>query len=478
MPSNSNISWPLSDILQATGGKLLTGKPSTGFAGISTDSRQIAPGECFLCLKGDTHDGHTFISTVVQRGIQGVIADNAAVDQNLLARLDQDGIACIAVEDTLTALGDLAAFLRQRSGLSVMALTGSNGKTTTRTMITHVLDRRFKVLSPFGNFNNLVGVPLTLLRIEPEHEWAVLELGMNSPGEIRRLGEICSADIGLITNIGPAHLEGLGSLEGIMEAKGEIIETISANGTMIFNADDPLVMRLTKRTHCQTVLFGQTPAATIRASSLKPDPHGVSFRLHVPQGERQIRLPIPGIFNVSNALAAAAMGTCLQIALDDIQAALESFTPVTARLNVLELPGDVHLIDDTYNANPASVNAAISTLKGISGGKRSIAVLGDMLELGQAAAGLHREIGCNAAKSGLDKLFVTGKFAGDVEQGARECGMAAKNIIYGSKEEIFKHLEQIVTPGDWILVKGSRGMRMETLVQALKQKQGVGEKTS
>ena len=478
MRSHPGISWPLSDVLEATQGALLTGQRSIGFTGINTDSRQIHPEECFVCLKGESHDGHQFIPSVIALGVRGVIADKAALDQKLLTQLDGANVCCIAVQDTLVALGDLAAFLRRRSDLSVLALTGSNGKTTTRTMITNVVSRRYHVLSPFGNFNNLVGVPLTLLRIKPDHEWAILELGMNRPGEILRLGEICSADIGLITNIGPAHLEGLGSLEGIMEAKGELIETISTNGTMIFNADDPLVMRLAKRARCQTLLFGQAPEAKIRASALKPDPQGISFRLHVPPEEREIHLPIPGPFNVSNALAAVAAGSCLKIPLDDIQAAIQSFTPVNGRLNVLTLPGKVHLIDDTYNANPASVKAAISTLKGISGGRRSIAVLGDMLELGKASPELHRDIGCFAGKSNIDKLFITGQFAEDVAQGAQECGMSPESIFNGSKKEIFKQLDKIVAFSDWILVKGSRGMRMETLVQALKEKQGYLEKLS
>jgi len=478
MTANPNIPWSLSDILDATGGEVLTAPQSIEFSGINTDSRQIAPQECFVCLKGDTHDGHRFIPTVIQMGVRGIIADRTALTQNLLTTLAKARVSCIAVRDTLMALGDLAAFLRRRSGLSIVALTGSNGKTTTRTMITHVLSRRFTVLSPFGNFNNLIGVPLTLLRIEPNHEWAVLELGMNSPGEIRRLGEICAADIGLITNIGPAHLEGLGSLDGIMEAKGELMETISVDGTLIFNADDPLVMRLAKRAQCQTVLFGQAPGADIRASSLKPDSHGISFRLHLPHGERRIQLPIPGLFNVSNALAAAAVGTCLNIDLDDIQAALQSFTPVTGRLTILELPGDVHLIDDTYNANPASVKAAISTLKDISGDQRCLAVLGDMLELGEAAPDLHAEVGCKAGKSDLNKLFVSGQYAAAVRQGALECGLDPENIYCGSKEEIIEQLAKIVAPGDWILVKGSRGMRMETVVHALKQKHQHLEKLS
>jgi len=478
MSPTATTPWSLADIIDATGGVVHTGSRNILFEGFNTDSRHIRPEQCFVCLKGDTHDGHQYIQAAVRQGVRGVIIDQAFLGQMSLESLDAAGVTSVAVKDTLSALGDLAAFRRQRSGLSVMALTGSNGKTTTRSMITGVASRRFNVLSPFGNYNNLVGVPLTLLRIEPDHEWAILELGMNCPGEIRRLGQICSPDIGLITNIGPAHLEGLGSLEGIMEAKGELIEAIASTGIMIFNADDPMVMRLAKRTVCQTLLFGLTAEAEIRASSLENTARGIFFQMRVPEGERRIHLQIPGAFNVSNALAAAAAGVCLGIPLDDIQMALQSFTPVHGRLNVLEMRENIHLIDDTYNANPASVKAAIGTLEKLSGDRRSIAVLGDMLELGNAAAELHTDIGRYAGRSKLDKLFITGQFAAAVELGALEGGIPPADIFCGSKEEIVDRLDRAIESNDWILVKGSRGMRMETVVQALTVKHGKVENPS
>jgi UDP-N-acetylmuramoyl-tripeptide--D-alanyl-D-alanine ligase len=471
-PSNS---WSINDIIDATGGIVSVGGVTTVFSGFSTDSRGILPEQCFVCLKGDTHDGHRFIPSVIRQGVKGVIVDRTAADQMLVNTLAEAGITCIAVSDTLGALGDLAAFHRLRSDPSVIALTGSNGKTTTRAMMTDVVGRRFSVLSPFGNFNNLIGVPLTLLRIEPGHEWAILELGMNRPGEIRRLGQICSPDIGLITNIGPAHLAGLGSLEGILEAKGEIIETLPARGKMIFNADDPMVMRLAKRAQCQTLLFGMSTDAEIRGTDISDSTNTVSFRLHTPAGDTQINLLVPGSFNVSNALAAAAVAYCLEIPLEDIKTALQGFTPVRGRLNILQTRDGVHLIDDTYNANPASVKAAIATLGKLRGRQRGIAVLGDMLELGEASGELHTEIGRFAAQANLDKLYLTGRFSTDVEKGARDGGMASTDIFYGSKAEILDALNKYIESNDWVLIKGSRGMRMETLVQALKIKHGYME---
>jgi UDP-N-acetylmuramoyl-tripeptide--D-alanyl-D-alanine ligase len=467
--------WSVADIIEATGGTLCTGSKAARFEGFSIDSRAIHQDQCFLCLSGDVHDGHTFIPDIIKQGVGGIILQQEKADPALLKTLESAGIACVAVKDTLMALGDLATFHRFRWDLSVIALTGSNGKTTTRTMITEVVKRRFKVLSPFGNFNNLVGVPLTLLRARQDHEWAVMELGMNRPGEIRRLGQICSPNVGLITNIGPAHLEGLGSLEGIMNAKGEMLETLSPGGRLILNADDPMVMSLAERAPCKPILFGLAENADIQATDLENRAVTVSFRLHAPGGSVQVTLPVPGEFNVSNALAAAGVGYCLEIPLKEIKTALESFMPVKGRMNILRTVHGPHLIDDTYNANPGSVKAALGTLALLKNKQRGLAVLGDMLELGRASEDLHDQIGRVAAASGLAKLYVTGNFADVVEKGARKEGMKAADILCGSKEDILEALRKTIEPGDWVLIKGSRGMRMETIVQALQAEYGQME---
>ncbi len=478
MIAKQQTAWSVTDIIDATGGVLYAGSNAARFEGFSTDSRAIDQAQCFICLVGDIHDGHRFIPDTIRQGITGIIVQQNKTDQALFKLLEKAHVTCVSVKDTLTALGDLASFHRRRSDISVITLTGSNGKTTTRTMITGIVERRFNTLSPFGNYNNLIGVPLTLLRIDGSHAWAILELGMNRRGEIRRLGQICSPDIGLITNIGPAHLEGLGSLEGVMNAKAEMLENLAPKGTLILNADDPIVMRLAKRARCKLILYGLSEDADIRATALENSTTGVSFRLHFPSADIHVSLPVPGQHNVSNALAAAAVGNCLEIPLGEIKTALGSFRPVKGRMNILRTVHGFHLIDDTYNANPVSIKAAIRTLTGLRRKQRGMAALGDMLELGQASVDLHTDIGRFAAASGLAKLFVTGRFADAVQKGARDGGMAGANILCGSKDDILDGLKNNIEPQDWVLIKGSRGMRMETLVQALLAEYGRMEDTT
>jgi UDP-N-acetylmuramyl pentapeptide synthase len=257
-----------------------------------------------------------------------------------------------------------------------------------------------------------------------------------------------------------------------MNAKGEMLETLSPKGRLILNADDPMVMRLAKRASCKTILFGLSKDADIRATTLENRATAVSFRLHVPSGNIHVTLPVPGAFNVSNALAAAAVGYCLEIPLNEIKTALGSFMPVKGRMNILQTVHGPLLIDDTYNANPGSVKAALRTLAGLRKEQRGIAVLGDMLELGRASRDLHAEVGRFAAASGLAKLYLTGNFADAVEKGALSGGMAAADILCGSKDDISDALKKVIKPDDWVLIKGSRGMRMETLVQALQAQYG------
>jgi UDP-N-acetylmuramoyl-tripeptide--D-alanyl-D-alanine ligase len=315
-----------------------------------------------------------------------------------------------------------------------------------------------------------VGVPLTLLRLDSTHEWAVLELGMNHPGEIARLGDICRPDIGLITNIGPAHLEGLGSLEGVMHAKGELIEKVNPGGSVILNADDPMTERLARKTSEPPVLFGLSETAHIRGTNAADVPGGVAFTLETREGRTKVKLPVPGKFMIVNALAAAAVGRAAGIPLSEIKAGLENFKPIKGRMNLIALRDGITVIDDTYNANPGSMKAALLTLKDQKKGRRGIAVLGDMLELGEASRDLHREIGMFAARSGISRLYATGDYADGVLEGAAEGGMTTRDLFSGPKLDIFKDLTRELSTGDWVLVKGSRGMRMETLVQDLERR--------
>jgi UDP-N-acetylmuramoyl-tripeptide--D-alanyl-D-alanine ligase len=301
----------------------------------------------------------------------------------------------------------------------------------------------------------------------------VVELGTNSPGEIARLAEICAADIGVITNVGPAHLEKLGSLDDVMREKGDLLKKLKADGRAILNADDDRVCRLAAATGKDVVLFGLSENAAVRAEDIHETADGITFTLMLPQAHTPVHLKLSGRFMVANALAAAAVGYLTGIAVHDIKAGLESFSTTAGRMGILEIPGGIHIIDDTYNANPSSMLAAITTLNTLSAGQRSILVSGDMLELGEHSRALHRQLGAQAADAGVWKLFVTGEFAEAVAAGAREAGMNQEQIFTGTKSQIIAALITELQPGDWLLVKGSRGSAMEEVVKGLKQWAGV-----
>ncbi|MFZ7125962.1 MAG: UDP-N-acetylmuramoyl-tripeptide--D-alanyl-D-alanine ligase [Desulfobacterales bacterium] len=460
--------WEVSDVLKATGGRLVQGPQNRRFSGIGIDSRRISPGEIFVSIKGEVHDGHRFIPDVVASGIRGVVIGRKREPEYRNTLIDRPDVVVIAVEETTRALGELAAYHRRRIDVPVVALTGSNGKTTTRAMTEQVLAVRFSVLATSGNLNNAIGLPLTLLRLTGDHEAAVVEMGMNHPGEIDYLGQIAEPDIGMITNISPAHLEGLGSIDGVRDAKGELLGRIRKEGTALLNADDPKVLELVPRSPVTTLLFGESPAAEIRATEIEEAPGGVRFRLVTPRGDHKVSLTANGRFMVSNALAAAAAGFRMGLEPAEIARGLEKFRPVKGRMEI-RASGGVHIIDDTYNANPASMAAALRTLDHLKGEARGIAVLGDMLELGPASAALHRELGERVARSETARLFVTGNLAEAVADGAIAAGMAPERIRLGEVAELSEALRRILKEGDWVLVKGSRGMRMERIVQNLQK---------
>jgi UDP-N-acetylmuramoyl-tripeptide--D-alanyl-D-alanine ligase len=462
--------WTIDDILQATGGELVAGHRDQVFEGVAIDSRRIRATEAFVAIRGAVHDGHRFIPEVVERGVRGLIVGRERIDD--ARRSDWTGsqpIACVAVADTLRALGDLAAYHRRRSRAAVVAITGSNGKTSTRRMTAGVLSRRFAVLEPLKNLNNQIGVPLTLFNLEPRHDWAVLELGTNTPGEIARLAEICTPDVGLITNIGPAHLEGLGSLEGVLAEKGSLLSGLAPGGRAVLNADDPRLRRLAERRSAATLLYGLAAEAGVRAEQIQETRHGLDFDLVAAGGRTAVHLPAYGRFMVHNALAAAAVGHLLGLSLEEIRIGLEDFSPVQGRMRVLTLKTGIHLIDDTYNANPASMEAAVATLRRLRGTDRGVLVVGDMRELGPDAPDLHRDLGRLAARSGIGKLLACGEFAAQVAAGAAEAGLPAVDVVAGSRAEIAEALLGELKTGDWVLVKGSRAMGMEAIVMAIQK---------
>jgi UDP-N-acetylmuramoyl-tripeptide--D-alanyl-D-alanine ligase len=361
----------------------------------------------------------------------------------------------------------MAAFNRRRTPVSVIAITGSNGKTSTRKMVSDVVSRRFCTLSTQGNLNNDIGLPLTLLNLNRDHQWAVVELGMNRPGEIQRLAEICLPDIGLITNIGPAHLEGLGSMKAVTKAKGELLGKIKPDGTAILNADDPRLLKMADITPINVLFFGMSKDAAIRAESVEKKGEGLSFSLVLPDETILVHLQTPAMFMISNALAAAAAGHLLGLTAVEIKNGLAAFKPVQGRMNIHNTGKGIHIIDDTYNANPGSMQAAIITLTSLKGKNKGFLIVGDMLELGEHSAPMHQKIGAVAARSEIAGLYVTGKYAEDVAKGALEEHMSPNDIFKGTHEEIIDAVSDRLDAGDWVLVKGSRGMAMEKVVQAL-----------
>ena len=459
--------WTTEQVLTATGGSRMSGPADTAFAGIGIDSRTIGPDDLFVAIAGESHDGHRFVTDVLDRGVNGVVAADDQVANLPMARMAAAGIVCIVVADTTRALGAMARFNRNRGHLKVVAITGSNGKTSTRILMDQVISRTFSTLSTSGNLNNHIGLPLTLFRLTPGHQAAVLELGMNHAGEITRLGRICEPDVGVITNVGPAHLEGLGTIENVARAKGELLNTIRPGGTAILNADDPRVAALAGNLNCPVILFGSAGAAQVRADDIHPTESGMTFTLTTPSGSTPVTLATPARVMVSNALAAAAAGELMGVPIKHIQAGLEAFCPQAGRMGIRLLGGDIRLVDDTYNANPDSMVAAIETLTSMHGHRRTIAVLGDMLELGPQSADLHRKIGRAAGDARLDRLYIAGSFAAAVAEGAMDRKMKTDRIFCGTKAGIIEQLNHDLQAGDLILVKGSRGMAMEAVVEAI-----------
>ncbi len=467
MQVTEKIPWTTTEILKATGGDLLSGDPDHIFTGISIDSRDITPPEIFICIRGNSYDGHSFVLDVLKKGVAGLVINGEKFGDLPRLPKTKNRIVCVGVQDTIKALGDLALFHRRRANASVIAITGSNGKTTTRKMTAGVVEQRFVTLSSRGSYNNEIGLPLTLLNLKKCHQWAVLELGMNRPGEIERLSEICVPDVGVITNIGSAHLEGVSSIAGVISAKEELLKKIKPNGTALLNADDYRVMKLAERIAVKVLFFGLSEKADISARSVKEKDQGIDFTLCLPKETVSIHLKTAGRFMVSNALSAAASGYRLGLSAEEIRAGLQSFRPVAGRMNVVRTLRGIQIIDDTYNANPDSMKAAIDTLGFLKKKKRGIFVAGDMLELGEFAESMHRMIGTLFAKSETAKLYITGDFAGVVAAGAKNEGMDASDIFIGSKKDIIEDLTHFLQPGDWVMVKGSRGMAMEKIVKKL-----------
>jgi UDP-N-acetylmuramoyl-tripeptide--D-alanyl-D-alanine ligase len=455
-------------ILKTTGGTLIQGEQEAFFSGLSTDTRTVKTGEVFVALRGERFDGHAFLSDALAQGAAGAIVERSVLKD--LAVNSFGSKPLIAVSDTLTALGDIAAFWRESFSLPVVCITGSNGKTSTKEMVAFLLGGSLSVLKNQGSFNNLVGLPLTLLRLAPSHEAAVLEMGTNIPGEIKRLSEIAKPTVGVITNIGQAHLEGMGSFETLIQEKGDLFRFIGREGVIVVNHDDPNVTGLARESFARQIGFGVDTQADVRIDRIdRRGREGVRFRLTVGKESVWADLKVLGLHFLHNVAAAVAVASLFRMSLDDMKRRLADFGPLPMRMEVLSI-GDVTFINDTYNANPSSVEMALRTLSDCSGGRRAFAVLGDMLELGDAAGEAHRSVGRLVGELRLSGALLLGDYAADVLVGASEAGMDSRSVrIYQNHEEIVKRLRVLLRAGDWVLVKGSRRMQMETVIQRLEE---------
>ncbi len=463
------MAWTLEEILTATGGSLEGQAKTRRFDEIVTDSSKVKTGSVFVALKGERFDGHRFVKDAVSRGAACLVVHEA------LPASDRQGVTAVRVQDTLTGLGDLAHFRREQYRPIVLAITGSNGKTTTKEMLAAILQHALldgqplkgRVLKTEGNFNNLVGLPLTLLGLRKAHRVVVVEMGTNRPGEIGRLAEIAAPDLGIITSVAPAHLAGLNSLAGVAKEKGALFSRMRPGGTVIINLDDPWVRRLGEKFYGKKVSYGRR--GQVRAESgLLLNSGAMRFTLRLGQQRGQVRLHLIGQHNIANAVGAAAMAYSLDIDLAAIRRGLESVKPYSMRMQLENWRG-IRIINDAYNANPASMMAAIKTLAEVKSHGARAAVLGDMFELGKHSRREHRRLGDQLAQARLDRVYLLGERALDVRKGALSGGMKSDQVIVGeSHSDIGQRLRAQIKKGDWLLVKGSRGMKMEAVLSELK----------
>ena len=445
-------------VVEACRGELLSGDPETKITGVSTDTRTLEPGDLFFALTGESSDGHKFLADALSRGASGVVVSRKVESRRLAIRVD----------DTLLALGDLAAFYRSKFAPVVVGVTGSVGKTTTKEMIAAVAAANGHVLKSAGNFNNEIGVPLTLFELSRKHKTAVIEMAMRGPGQIDYLARIARPSIGVITNIHMSHIELLGSLDAIADAKGELLDSLPSDGAAILNADDDYFEYLRRRSNTRVISFGESESADVRAVSAGLDAKGCcAFEVRTPTGSFDVRIPVPGEHNIKDALAAIAVGEVLGICHENMREALAGYSPPEKRSNVIPTRSGVVVLDDTYNASPASVLSALKTLKMMEGG-RKIAVLGDMLELGEHALNAHLEVGKAAKEHGVDVLVAVGQLAKLISRGARDAGLPVESVSeYDDSWQAARELPAKLRERDVVLVKGSRAMKMERVVEGL-----------
>jgi UDP-N-acetylmuramoyl-tripeptide--D-alanyl-D-alanine ligase len=452
-----------SDVADWTGGRLLRGSFDAVFAGVSTDTRADLAGQLFVALIGPTHDAHAFLAQALAGGATGLLVSRP---ETVPAGAEA---AVVAVADTTLALGALAAGHRAGFRGPVVAITGSNGKTTTKEMCAAILSGLGPCLKNRGNLNNNIGLPLTLLERDAAHRTLVVEIGMNHRGEIAPLAAIARPTVGVITNVGTAHIEHLGSREAIALEKGDLVADLPETATAVLNADDPRALAQRTRTRARVLSFGTAPAADVRAEHVTAlGERGFAFDLVTAEARTAVQVAGLAESTVPNALAAAAAALAAGATLDVVAEGLARYRPVGGRMERVALPRNIILINDTYNANPQSMQVALESLAKLKGRSRAIAVLGDMGELGDSALEAHRATGKLVATLGLDHLFALGRFARPLADAAVGAGMASERVHVGETHEaIASAVRELLQGNDWVLVKGSRSMKMERVVEAL-----------
>lgn len=480
---NGILRWTIDHLQAATSGVLIRRGKTALFGRISTDTRTIEPGDVFVALKGENFDGHEYLKVAVKKGAAAVIVHEKCKGLG-------KNVSVLRVDDTLQALGDIAHYRRCLVGsdIRVIGITGSSGKTTVKEMTASIFEAEYadkpgkNVLKTQGNLNNLIGLPLSLLNIDGGHRVAVMEMGMNRPGEIKRLTRVAEPDIGCITNVQAAHLEGLETIEGVARAKGELFSEISSKGLKVINYDDNHVRRLGGSNGNNVITYAVTPIGrrfnpTVRATRIVSlGEAGMRFTLHINAWRKRIDVPATGLHNVANCAAAAAIATAARVAPEVIVQGLMKYKHGDKRMQIIDLPGGIHVVNDSYNANPASMAAALKTVVGFGTKCRRVALLGDMFELGRSAVEAHRGVGELVAKLGYDYLCVTGEHGENIAETARRCGMRKSRIkVCKNKEAVAKWVMTLIDKkkigsDDWLLIKGSRGMRMEQVLHSLTQR--------
>ncbi len=456
------IETTMETIAADSGGKLARGNPHTPVDTITTDSRQLGDSNCFVPIVGQQHDGHMFIESMVE---EGKCAGFLTSRERDVALADGAGVVAVVCDDTLAAYGRLAAARRKTINPMVIGVTGTNGKTTTKECLAAMLQSRFKCLKNERNYNNEIGVPFTLLHLQPDHEYAVIELGMNHRGEIRRLSEISRPDCAIITSIGEGHVEFLGSTENVAAAKAEVLDGMNSDGTLLLNVDTlhaDRIGELAARKGIRVITFGLDRTADIYPDSylLKEDSCSIVF-----EGV-ELSLPLFGLHNVYNLIAAAAASRWAGLTAVDMEAGIRDFQPVAMRSQVIH--ADCTVIDDTYNSNPLSSRYGLTSTRIVFPGKRKIAVFSDMKELGEHSIIMHMEVGAETFKNDFAMLCVWGDDAPFIAQGAIQAGMdPEKALVFETKQQLIDYLRENCNGNDVVLVKGSRSMKMEEVVNQL-----------